>query len=84
MIKDLIEWTKDNKQDFYPPIIISACTTFVLVGTVGSLMLIDGLGRTFKYARYENNLKEYRQCAIKINDPLMVDKYCGNSPNEPL
>jgi hypothetical protein len=54
---------------------------FILQGTS---TLFKGIEDSVKYNRYQEALKEYRQCAVKYPDPISVDAYCGDAPSSSM
>lgn len=54
-----------------------SATVIVTIGTIG---IIGYIGDTIKYNRYQEAVKEYRQCAQKYQDEYSVRVYCGDSP----
>lgn len=49
---------------------------FVMLALIG----VHFIGDTIKYHRYQEAVKEYRQCAQKYQDEYSVRVYCGDSP----
>ena len=86
MIEEYKEFIKKNSDDVYTMFTAAALLVVVLVSTFGILWLMNNVSRTIessvKYQRYQEQLLEYKECASKIKEPLMVDTYCGRIPSD--
>jgi hypothetical protein len=66
--------------------------TLALAGTfsavvftlMGSQYLFRYIEDTIKFNRYQEAVKEYRQCAQKYQDEVSIDAYCGESPSSSI
>jgi hypothetical protein len=60
---------------------VVGATVIVTMGTIG---IIGYIGDTIKYNRYQEAVKEYRQCAQKYQDEHSVRVYCGDPPSSTI
>jgi hypothetical protein len=69
--------TKDILTLGIPVAILLGAVVFVPMATIYFFGFIED---TIKYNRYQDAVKEYRQCAQKYRDDYSVKIYCGDSP----
>jgi len=60
---------------------VVSATVIVTIGTIG---IIGYIGDTIKYNRYQEAVKEYRQCAQNYQDEYSVRTYCGDIPSSTI
>lgn len=56
----------------------------VMLVLMGSQYLFRHIEDTIKFNRYQEAVKEYRQCAQKYQDEMSIDTYCGESPSSSI
>lgn len=76
-----------NKDDVFM-IVTGAFGVFLFFGIMLSgMVVVTSIDRSLRNAKeladYRKDLEVYQQCAAKIQDPLVVDTYCGDSPSRP-
>jgi hypothetical protein len=52
--------------------------SFALFTIMGTVYLFNHIEDTIKFNRYNEALKEYRECAQKYQDEYSVRTYCGD------
>jgi hypothetical protein len=70
----------------FATVTLSIAGTFSLVifTLIGSTHLFKYIEDTIKFNRYNEALKEYRECAQKYQDEYSVQTYCGGSPSSSI
>jgi len=63
---------------------ITGAFSLVMFTLMGSTHLFRYIEDTIKFNRYNEALKEYRECAQKYQDEYSVRTYCGDSPSSSI
>jgi hypothetical protein len=64
--------------------VIAGTFSLVMITIIGSTHLFRYIEDTIKFNRYNEALKEYRECAQKYQDEYSVQTYCGGSPSSSI
>jgi len=59
---------------------VAGVVSATLIVTIGTIYFFDFIEDIIKYNRYQEAVKEYRQCAQNYQDQYSVRVYCGDSP----
>lgn len=69
-------------------LILGGCVAGVVSATlivpIGTMHFFDFIEDTIKYNRYQEAVKEYRQCAQNYKDEYSVRTYCGDTPSSTI
>jgi hypothetical protein len=75
---------EDTKQFLKFAGICAGITTVSMLILVGAGYTFEAIEDSIKFNRYQDAMKEYRQCAQKYQDSLSVRLYCGDEPSSTM
>jgi hypothetical protein len=75
---------KDTEQFLKFAGICAGITTVSMLILVGAGYTFEAIEDSVKFNRYQDAMKEYRQCAQKYQDSLTVPVYCGDEPSSTM
>ena len=64
--------------------VLAGTFSFAVIALMGTVYLFNHIEDTIKFNRYNEALKEYRECAQKYQDEYSVRTYCGDSPSSSI